>query len=219
MHRGRKGRSPQDAFTLLEFGITCALIFVLGVLFLSTLPKARAKAQQIKCARHVKSTALSFKMFAGDNDQSFPFWVTNSVAYQDSSNAWVHFQALSNELGSARILQCPADAARQKKAAFTFGADSNGLATLKNQAVSYFINVDASETKGSMVLIGDRNLLLKGQAPTNTSLTLAGTNLLQWNGEMHRFQGNAALADGSVHSGKSISAWTNHSDPVRLAIP
>ncbi|MCD6050189.1 MAG: hypothetical protein K0Q55_1592, partial [Verrucomicrobia bacterium] len=73
---------------------------------------------------------------------------------------------------------------------------------------SFFINVDASETNGSMVLIGDRNLLLNGQTAMNTNMTLAGTNLLQWSGEIHRFQGNAALADGSVHSGKFISAWT-----------
>lgn len=219
MHRGRISRYPLHAFTLTEVAIVIAVVMVLIILALSGVPKARSKAQQIKCARHLKSTALSFKMFAGDNDQSFPFWVTNSVAYQDSSNAWVHFQALSNELGAARILMCPADAVRQKNAAFTFGADPKGLATLKNQAVSYFINVDASETNGSMVLIGDRNLLLNGQTAINTNLTLAGTNLLQWSGEMHRFQGNAALADGSVHSGKSISAWTNHHDLVRLAIP
>jgi hypothetical protein len=212
-------KHSKHAFTLPEFAIALAVVFVLIVLAVVGIPKAKSRAQQFKCFSNLKSTAFSFKMFAGDNGQSFPFGVTNSVAYQDSSNAWVHFQTLSNELGSARILMCPADVTRQRSTALTFGAAAGGLATLQNQAVSYFVNVDASETNGSMVLIGDRNLLLNGQTPKNTSLTLAGTNLLQWDREVHGFQGSAALADGSVHSVRSISVWTNHNNPVRLAIP
>jgi len=211
--------NSQCAFTLTEFAIVLAVILVLAILAFSGIPKARSKAQQIKCASNLKSTAFCFKMFAGDNGQSFPFGVTNGLAYQDSTNAWVHFQTMSNELGSARILICPADGARQKNGAIAFNASPTGLATLQNQAVSYFVNVDASETNGSMVLIGDRNILVNGLAPTTTSLTIPGNTILQWGQELHRFQGNAALADGSVHKVRAISAWTNHNNPVRLAVP
>ena len=66
------------AFNLLELCLVLAIIAGAVILFGIQLPKAKAKAQQIKCARQLKSTALSFKMFAGDNDSRFPFSVTNS---------------------------------------------------------------------------------------------------------------------------------------------
>jgi len=127
---------------------------------------------------------------------------------------------MSNELGSTKILVCPADAVRKTNEAITFDSSPAGLITLKNKAVSYFVNVDANETNGNMVLIGDRNLLIAGQSPTSTGLTLPGTNLLQWNHDIHKLRGNVARADGSVFSQiPSIQIWTNHNNPVRLAIP
>jgi prepilin-type processing-associated H-X9-DG protein len=213
-------RKATHAFNLPELCLVLAILSVAVILFGIQLPKAKAKAQQIKCARQLKSTALSFKMFAGDNDGRFPFFVTNALAYQDSTHAWVHFQTLSNELGGARILTCPSDVARQKSIAIPFTDASNGLVTLQNQAVSYFVNVDANETNGNMVLIGDRNLLIAGQSPTSTGLTLPGTTLLQWNRDIHGLRGNVARADGSVFSQiPSIQIWTNHPTPMRLAIP
>jgi prepilin-type processing-associated H-X9-DG protein len=213
-------RNATRAFSLLELCLILAIIAGAVVLFGIQLPKAKAKAQQIKCARQLKSTALSFKMFAGDNDGLFPFGVTNSPAYQDSSNAWVHFQTLSNVLGGARILTCPSDVTRQKSTAIPFTDASNGLVTLQNKAVSYFVTVDANETTPNMILLGDRNLLIAGQSPTATGLTLPGTTLLQWNRDIHGLRGNVARADGSVFSQiPSIQIWTNHPTPVRLAIP
>ena len=91
---------------------------------------------------------------------------------------------------------------------------------MQNQAVSYFVNVDANETNPSMVVIGDRNLFIAGQRPTSTGLTLPDTNLLQWNHDIHKLRGNVARADGSVFSQiPSIQIWTNHTNPVRLAVP
>jgi len=204
----------------MELAVVLSVVTFLGVIIFSALPKAKAKTSLVKCRNQLKSTALSFKMFAGDTGGLFPFAVTNSPAYLDSSNAWTHFQTISNELGSTKILICPADVARFKTGAATFTSQSNGLVTLQNKAVSFFVNVDASETNASMILIGDRNLLVNGKPTTNTQLTIPGTALLQWNADMHRSIGNVALCDGSVFSGaNSVSVWTNHIDSLRLAVP
>lgn len=207
-------------FNSLELIITVAVIFVVTVLVIVALRQAKIKVEHIKCARHLKSTALCFKMFAGDNDGLFPAGITNSLAYQNGQQAWTHFQMLSNELGSVKILACPADASRVKAMAITFNTASNGLITMQNRAVSYFVNADAHETNNTMVLLGDRNLVIGGQSFANTGLTLPGSTLLQWDRGIHGSCGNVALTDGSVHSlVPTYSLWTNHNDPVRLAIP
>lgn len=208
------------AFTALEMLVVISVVCILVVLFGFALKQAQTKARHIKCARHLKSTALCFKMFAGDNTGVFPAGITNSLAYQNGQQAWTHFQMLSNELGSVKILACPADASRVKAMALTFDTASNGLITMQNRAVSYFVNADAHETNNTMVLLGDRNLVIGGQSFANTGLTLPGSTLLQWDRGIHGSCGNVALADGSVHSlVPTYSLWTNHNDPVRLAIP
>lgn len=208
-------------FSLLEVSVILAIVTLLSVLLFSALSRAKAKANLIKCRNQLKSTALSFKMFAGDSGGLFPFAVTNSPAYQDSTNVWTHFQTISNELGSPKILICPADLTRLNSGAKTFTANPDGLATLQNKALSFFINVDGNETNALNVLIGDRNLLAGNkQVTSNTQLSLPGTAMLQWGTDIHGSIGNVALCDGSVQSGvTSASVWMNHTNQSRLAIP
>ena len=213
-------RSSHHAFTTLELLVVILVVCVLLILLGFGLQQSQTKARNTKCARHLKSTVLSFKMFAGDNDGLFPASITNSLAYQNGHQAWTHFQMLSNEMGAAKILACPADAARVRTMTTTFNAASNGLITMQNRAVSYFVNADAQETNKTMALLGDRNLVINGQSFANTALTLPGTTLLRWDRQLHGSCGNVALTDGSVHAlVKSFSLWTNHTSPVRLAIP
>jgi len=208
------------AFTRLELFVVISIVAVLLSMLLPALFKAKAKSSRINCASNLKLIALSFKMFAGDNDGCYPAHTPAGKIFLAPDEVWRHFYMLSNEMGSARILMCPKDDIRASTMAYSFGTESNGLYTLKDRAVSYFVNVDANETNASMVLIGDRNLLIAGQSPASTSLTLPGNTMLQWNRDLHGLRGNVALADGSVFSQiPSIQIWTNHSTPVRLAIP
>ena len=210
-----------QGFNLMELAVVLAVVTFLGVIIFSVSPKAKSKAKLIKCASNLKSLAFCFKIFAGDSGGYFPFSATNSPAYQDSTNAWTHFQTMSNELGSAKILLCPADIAHRNSGAATFTAQPDGLATLQNKALSFFINVDGNETNALNVLIGDRNLLVGNKPVTsNTQLSLPGTAMVQWGADIHGSIGNVALCDGSVQSGvASALVWMNHTNQSRLAIP
>src|SRR4029077_19389448 len=79
------------------------------------------------CGNNLKQIAIALRVWEGDHDNKFPWNVSTSAGGtkervgldQDGfdTNAWVHFQALSNELGTPKILVCP-NASKQPAADF-----------------------------------------------------------------------------------------------------
>ena len=101
------------AFTLTELAIVIVLLLILGVGVMYFVAVNRDPHRtRIHCASKLKQVGLAYRVFANDNDDKFPFLVTNSLAYGNVTQAWLHFQAMSNECCSAKILICPSDRER-----------------------------------------------------------------------------------------------------------
>jgi prepilin-type processing-associated H-X9-DG protein len=100
-----------------------------------------------------------------------------------------HFQVMSNELSTPKILFCPNDAKR--RCATNFENDFN------NSHISYFVGVDAIETNATMFLSGDRNIT-GGTRIRNGLLTLTTNQMAGWTHEIHKRNGNILFADGSI---------------------
>lgn len=153
-------RYGAKAFTMIELLVVLAIISVLVFMMRPTLTAAKVKAGRIKCVSNLKQVGLAFRIFAGDNNDKYPFAATNNPAFNNASNAWLHFQSMSNELASAKILICPEDWDRINNGVNDFLNVSNSLSFPSKQdlSVSYFVGLGADESKPQSILTGDRNL-------------------------------------------------------------
>jgi hypothetical protein len=135
----------------------CALaVFILPVMLAMLLPalsKAKERAQSINCVNNLKQVGLAYRTWALDHEDQMPFALstTNGGTYEliaalpdgFDKQAVIHFQVISNELGTPKILVCPAD--KSKTPAISF--QSLSLAN-----ISYKIRTDTNAPGDADVL-------------------------------------------------------------------
>ncbi|HOX55807.1 MAG TPA: DUF4190 domain-containing protein [Candidatus Paceibacterota bacterium] len=125
--RGRAQRLPGQyggagfalAGLIMGYVSLLATLVILPAMLLPALSRAKDKAQRIDCTNNMKQIGFAFRMWAIDHDDSFPFNVsTNQGGTLElcrpgsdgfDQNAAFHFQVMSKELSTPKILVCPAD--------------------------------------------------------------------------------------------------------------
>jgi prepilin-type processing-associated H-X9-DG protein len=181
--------SRKAAFTLVGLLVIIAVLAILAALLLPALARAKQKAQRINCINNLKQDGLAFRLWSGDNGDKYPMAVSTSKGgtKEYAGDVFRNFQVMSNELSTPKILVCPEDN-RTAAASFT---------RLQNQNISYFVGLDAEETRPQMLMTGDRNVT-NGLAPVRSVLELRPEIPAGWTEAMHDRKGNVGLADGSV---------------------
>jgi competence protein ComGC len=182
----------EPGFTLIEIIVVIATIVIFFAIFLPALAKQKSKKERMDCVNNLKQVGLSFRIWPADSSDWYPMARSTNdggtMEFVQTSEVFRHFQILSNELGSPNRLICPAD--RERIAAKDF-------LKLANTNISYFLGPDANENLPQSILSGDRNIT-NGFAPKNGSFVLMTNQSVGWTKELHKYQGNIALGDGSV---------------------
>ena len=206
------------AFTRTELLLTLAGLAILAVIFLPALARSRARSSRIGCAQCLKQTELALRTWAIDNDDHFPMQVsvTNGGTMELTASGLVfpHFQVVSNELGTPRVLFCPNDENRTYATNFT--------SDFSDKHISYFLNVDSVPGDSAGLLCGDRNLTNQRAAGSRFVIVSNGT-AIAWTKEIHSKQGHLAFGDGQLHGvpngdARSIIRMPN-GNTNRLAVP
>ncbi len=206
----------RQAFTWIELLLVVVVIVFLAGMFLParSWPKGPG-ATRIKCVNNLKNLGLAVRIFSTDNDGMFPWQVPiakggSMEEIGDTNRIWRHFQVLSNELSTPRILQCPKDPRLSKlnTSGMTFNTVTNsaGLRFGHNDHVSYFLNLSASEEEPESILAGDRNLT-RNHTSIRGRITPGTNDVFDFTTSGHDGGvGNLLFGDGSVQQPSRLSA-------------
>ena len=209
----------RSGLSFLEVLFVVVTVALVGFTLLPRMARARCHGCcRISCTSNLKQIGLAFRLYSNDHDDRFPFAVSNdsdgTLGFVNSSQVIRHFESLSNELITPRILVCPSDAGRLR--GFNF------LTPLANSNLSYFVGLDADEAKPERLLSGDRNIT--GGKLSNGFLRLLRTNSpAGFTAAIHTNAGNIGLADASVRqmTPRTLQRQlqSNTLAVIRLAIP
>src|SRR5206468_4838060 len=99
--------------TMFEVLIVIAVLMVVAALLLATQSQRRPnRYRETACANNLKQVSIAFLIWAGDHRDKFPMQLSVSnggtMEFIGTPETFRHFQVMSNELGTPRILFCPA---------------------------------------------------------------------------------------------------------------
>jgi competence protein ComGC len=214
----RFSNQTNHALALVEVLMVIAVLAVLVAIILPGLAAAKRKSSRLGCVNYLKEIGLAYRVWEGDNGDKYPMSVSvtngGSMELVATGNVVACFQVMSNELSTPKILHCPEDMVH-------IGTDS--FAGLASSNISYFVGLDAHETDPATLLSGDDNFEIGGAPVKSGLLEISSNTPIAWSAARHKFQGNIAIADGSVQSANNsiLPSWF---DPAglatnRLAIP
>ena len=214
----RVSHQKTAALTRVEVLVIILMLAVLGVLVLPALVAARKKAQRITCMNYLCQVGLAFRIWDGDHTNLYPMSLSTKLGgtleCTERGETFRHFQVMSNELSTPRILVCPAD---MRLPAKNFGPGFG------NKDISYFVSLNATEANPQDLLSGDDNFEIGGVPVKPGVLEISSNNPIAWSAARHKFVGHIGLSDGSVQQVTSLGLTNLLSQTGlatnRLAIP
>jgi len=181
--------------TLVELLVVIAVLCIFAAMIdFGTPMHAKSRALRIQCVNNLKQIGLATRVWEGDHGEKYPWSIpgTNggTMEFVTGPNVWRHFQVMSNELSTPKVVICPADDDLHSAVATNFNFFSNSN-------LSFFIGLGASNSDPQSLLSGDRNIT-NATPIKNGILALTTNNPAGWTAEIHNKVGNIVLADGSV---------------------
>ena len=211
-------RHQQRALTFIEVCVAIGILALLLSVLLPRLARTSSRPSRLGCTNRLKQVGLAYRLWSNDHEDQYPFSSTNtgsSIAWINSPEVFRHYQVMSNELVTPKVLVCTEDGKRKQATSFDDFSNAN---------LSYFVGLDAREDAPHSILSGDRNIT--GGTLSNGFLrVLNADSEAGWTKEIHQNAGNVGLGDGSVQQLTPMRlrqqiAWaTTNRSFLRLAVP
>src|SRR4051794_10082441 len=165
------------------------------------------------CLNNLKQIGLAFRMWSNDHEDRFPWKDTNAAA--TALAPYEYCLMAKMELNSPKVLVCPFDNGRTRTSVFD--------QTFSDQNLSYFLCLDADETKPNTLLSGDRSLSTN-KTMLSGLITLRDSKHVNWSPGIHEDGGNLGFADGSAQfvTSRSLPKMMKAGTialPARLTVP
>jgi type II secretory pathway pseudopilin PulG len=198
MNRHRRGTTRfSGGFTRLELAIVVGVVVLLAAAVVPALGRTKKRSDGTSCVYRLKIIGLSARIFAADNGGEYPWALSTNrggtLEFTTSgSETFRHFQVLSNELNSVRVILCPED----------LRSPALSWAGLSNSNISYFVNMDGTNDFAEEVLGGDRNISDRG----SFILEARPGSAPKWvpTVGLHGARGSVLLGDGRV---QVLGSW------------
>ena len=203
--------------------VTFLLLLEFSLLFLSARPRQIARAKGVSCLNNLRQIHYGFTSYANSNSD-FPQRVvgTNGTSewFDSASDAWRHFELpVAYYLETPMILFCPADLAKLQASVF---ASTNSTAEKRNsrtnltspiifqsnQYLSYFLNLEAGQSRHQEALCGDRNIELDDAVVSPGLLKFSTRQKIDFSASQHFQQGNVITVGGAAMVLRGNDFWT-----------
>ncbi len=205
------GNSGHRAFTRVELCACLAAVALLALLALPALATSQSRGHVAQCLNNLRLMGRAVQMWASDYTGQPPWRTLQSDGGlmpnlgSRAGNAWFDYVSLSNQLGTPRILACPAD--EGVLVASDFSRNNGGYLSVpyRANATSYSLNLESLTEQPQVFLAGDLNINLIPTASTcqtrvNNASTFnyfsAGNHA--WTNRVHGVTGNIVTIDGGV---------------------
>jgi prepilin-type processing-associated H-X9-DG protein len=207
------GPRKLSGFTIIDVLVVVATLGLLAVILPALARPRPINRGRMVCINNLRQIGLAFRMWSNDHDDRLPWQDTNVVA--TSLAPYEYFLAAKMELNSPKILVCPFDQDRTRTSIFD--------QSFSDQNVSYFLCLDADQTKPNTLLSGDRSLSTNEMILSGLR-TLRDSKQVNWSPGIHEDGGNLGFADGSVQfvTSRSLPKMMNAGTialPARLTFP
>jgi hypothetical protein len=198
---GRRTARGRHAFTRLELCACVVAGALLMALALPALATVQSRAHVAQCLNNLRLMGRGTQAWAADFKNEVP-WRTHvadgGTQYgPKSANAWIEYYAMSNHLGTPRILACPAD--EGVRVASTYGEFV--APGFQANCSSYALDLDVRLERPEAILYSDRNLKFSG-GPTLCSSgvnnAMAFDSQGAWLSDVHGLSGNIVTAAGNA---------------------
>ena len=189
----------------MEVVVVVVVLCVMVAMLLPMLARSKHGVPGSQCVGNLKQIGFAFRLWALDHNDKSPMQipVTNggTMEWVESGDVYPHFLVLSNELNTPKVLYCATEADTNRIVASTFAREEvldGAVPFANNNNVTYFVGVDADQTKPRLLLSGDHSFTVAGTKPSQGLLRIWTNTQVGWDANRHSYGGTVCLSDGSV---------------------